>query len=123
PMGAVISLGGCSASFVSPQGLIVTNHHCVYGSVQYNSTDGNNLLDKGFLAKTQADELPAAPGSRVLVTVAATDVTNQIKAALPANADGAARFAAIEKAGKSLVAKCEEDAGHRCNVYSYYGGL
>jgi hypothetical protein len=37
PMGAVISLGGCTASFVSPDGLIVTNHHCAYGSLQHNS--------------------------------------------------------------------------------------
>ena len=37
PMGAVVSLGGCTASFVSPQGLVVTNHHCAYGSIQYNS--------------------------------------------------------------------------------------
>ena len=38
PMGAVISLGGCTASFVSPNGLVVTNHHCARGSVQFNST-------------------------------------------------------------------------------------
>ena len=39
-MGAIVSLGGCSASFVSPDGLIVTNNHCVQGSLQYNSTAG-----------------------------------------------------------------------------------
>src|SRR3546814_16991634 len=38
PMGAVVSLGGCTASFVSPQGLVVTNHHCAYGGLQHNST-------------------------------------------------------------------------------------
>ena len=38
PMGAVVALGGCTASFVSPQGLVVTNHHCAYGSIQLNST-------------------------------------------------------------------------------------
>jgi len=38
PMGAIVSLGGCTASFVSPEGLIATNHHCVQGSLQYNST-------------------------------------------------------------------------------------
>jgi hypothetical protein len=65
PMGAVVSLGGCTASFVSPQGLVVTNHHCAYGSIQYNSKPDRDLLKNGFYAATLADELPAAPGSRV----------------------------------------------------------
>ena len=51
PMGAIVSLGGCSASFVSDKGLAVTNHHCARGSVQYNSTPENNYLKDGFLAK------------------------------------------------------------------------
>src|SRR3546814_10686018 len=38
PMGAVVSLGGCTASFVSPEGLVITNHHCAYGEIQLNST-------------------------------------------------------------------------------------
>ncbi|MGL4894164.1 MAG: S46 family peptidase, partial [Shewanella sp.] len=50
PMNAVISLGGCTASFVSPKGLAVTNHHCAYGAIQYNSTPEKNLLQDGFLA-------------------------------------------------------------------------
>src|SRR5688572_24488561 len=45
PMNSIVSLGGCSASFVSPQGLVVTNHHCVYGYLQYNSTPEKNLID------------------------------------------------------------------------------
>jgi len=61
PMNAVISLGGCTASFVSPQGLIITNHHCAYGSIQFNSTADNNLIDKGFLAQSMKEELKAAP--------------------------------------------------------------
>jgi hypothetical protein len=54
PMGAIVSLGGCSASFVSPQGLVATNHHCVYGSVAHNSTPERNLLANGFLAHNSA---------------------------------------------------------------------
>ena len=38
PLGAVVSLGGCTAGFVSPQGLVATNHHCAYGAIQLNST-------------------------------------------------------------------------------------
>ena len=44
PMGAIVSLGGCSASFVSPRGLVATNHHCAYGTIQYNSSPERNLL-------------------------------------------------------------------------------
>ena len=65
PMGAIVSLGGCSASFVSPQGLVATNHHCVYGSVAHNSTPEHDLLANGFLAHSLDQELPAAPGSRI----------------------------------------------------------
>ena len=41
PLGAIVALGGCSASFVSPDGLLVTNHHCVAGALQFNSTPEN----------------------------------------------------------------------------------
>jgi hypothetical protein len=40
PLNAIASLGGCSAAFLSPEGLVATNHHCVYGSIQYNSKPG-----------------------------------------------------------------------------------
>eukprot|EP01032_Pedospumella_encystans_P028207 gene28207-31863_t len=78
PMGAIVSLGGCSASFVSPQGLVATNHHCVYNSVAHNSTPQNDLLANGFLAKTFADEVPATPGTRVFVTTEVVDVTSRL---------------------------------------------
>ena len=59
PMGAVVALGGCTASFVSPNGLVVTNHHCAYGAIQLNSTAENNLIKNGFNAPTTADEVSA----------------------------------------------------------------
>nr|WP_231757970.1 S46 family peptidase [Microbulbifer elongatus] len=122
PMNAVVSLGGCSASFVSPQGLVATNHHCAYGSISYNSTEDNDLLANGFLAKTLEEEVPAAPGSRIYVTVDMNEVTDKINSKLSDDMDGATRFKAIEDAEKALVAECESDPGHRCEVYSYYGG-
>ncbi|WP_156811850.1 S46 family peptidase [Robiginitomaculum antarcticum] len=123
PMGAVVSLGGCTASFVSPQGLVVTNHHCAYGSIQYNSTEDNNYLDNGFLAQAMDDELPAAPGSRIYVTTDLTDVTLRVTGGLSDDLTGADRYAAIDDNRKAIVAECEADEGHRCNVSSFYGGL
>jgi hypothetical protein len=123
PMGAVVSLGGCSASFVSPQGLVITNHHCVYNSVAVNSTPERDLLADGFLAKTMAEELPAAPGSRVFVTEDVANVTTRVITPAVAPLTGRARMEAMEKNQKALVAECEKEAGYRCTVASYYGGL
>ena len=123
PMNAIVSLGGCSASFVSPQGLVATNHHCVYDSVAANSTPQRDLLANGFLAHNLGEELPAAPGSRVYVTRAVTNVSDQIISPAVAALSGKARVDAMEKNEKALVAACEQDPGHRCNVYAYYGGL
>ena len=122
PMNAVISLGGCTASFVSPKGLVVTNHHCAYGSIQYNSTTDNNILENGFLAKTPSEDLPAAPGSRVYVTEEVTDVTAQVNQGTD-GLSGKARYEAIDKNRKALVAECEADGSYRCNVYTFHGGL
>ena len=122
PMNAVISLGGCTASFVSPKGLVVTNHHCAYGSIQYNSTPENNILQNGFLAKMPAEDLPAAPGSRVYVTEIVTDVTEKVLKGTK-KLKAKARYDALEKNEKALVAECESDKNYRCNVYSFHGGL
>ncbi|MCS6173047.1 S46 family peptidase [Shewanella baltica] len=122
PMNAVISLGGCTASFVSPKGLVVTNHHCAYGAIQYNSTPEKNLLQDGFLAKTFADELPATPGSRVYVTEDVTNVTERVKGGLEGKV-GSDFYQGVESQEKALVAECEKEDGYRCQVYSFHGGL
>ncbi|MCA9564006.1 MAG: S46 family peptidase [Myxococcales bacterium] len=122
PLSSIASLGGCSASFVSPNGLIVTNHHCVVGYLQHNSTAENNLVDVGYYAQELEDELYAGPGSRVYVTESITDVTDTIEAALAGAEDDRARFQASELATHGLVAECEADGIHHCQVASYYGG-
>lgn len=121
-MGAVVSLGFCTASFVSPQGLIVTNHHCAYGAIQYNSTDKRNLIRDGFLAKSMTEELPGDPNLRVYVTEDIRDVTRQIRAKITPGSGGVALYDAIDKAEKKLVTDCEKPGNLRCNVASFYGG-
>jgi len=123
PLNAVVSLGGCSASFISPKGLVVTNHHCAYGSIQYNSTAEKNLLETGFLAKTFKEELPASPGSRVFVTEEVTNVTKDVNASVSSTLSGADRYQAIEDKKKALVSACEKAEGYRCQVASFHGGL
>ena len=121
PMGAIVSLGGCSASFVSPAGLVVTNHHCARGSVQFNSTAENNYLENGFLAQAKGDELPAAPGSRIYVTTEITDVTQRMRSGVDAMSP-TERYDTLEQRMKDITAECEAEAGFRCQVASFYGG-
>lgn len=122
PMGAVVSLGGCTASFVSPQGLVVTNHHCAAGAIQLNSTPANNLLEKGFNPASMADEVSAGPNARIFVLADITDVTDRVKAAIAAAPGPLERTKAVEDLDKQLVAECEADVGHRCRLYSFMGG-
>ncbi len=122
PMGAVISLGGCTASFVSEYGLAVTNHHCARGSVQYNSTAEKNYLEEGFLAERFAEELPAAPGTRIYVTQSVRDVTGEVREGLDEMMRGRDVHAEIEARRKALISSCEMRPGHRCQVASFYGG-
>ncbi|KAF1686381.1 S46 family peptidase [Pseudoxanthomonas taiwanensis] len=122
PMGAVVALGGCTASFVSPNGLVVTNHPCAYGAIQLNSTPERNLIRDGFNAATPAEELSAGPNARVYVLEEITDVTAQVRAALDAAADPLARARALEALEKKLVSGCEAEPGYRCRLYSFSGG-
>ncbi len=123
PMGAIVSLGGCSASFVSPEGLIVTNHHCVQAALQFNSRPDRNLMRDGYLAAAATDELPSGPGSRVFVTVAVEDVTAAVLDGIPATVTGRAYTDAIEQRTKALVAERERQEGYRCTVLPFFEGL
>ncbi len=122
PMGAVVSLGGCTASFVSPKGLVVTNHHCAYGAIQLNSTPEKNLMRDGFNAAAPGDEVSAGPNARIYALDSIQDVTQQVKDAIAAAPDAIGRTRALENIEKSLVAACEADAGFRCRLYSFSGG-
>ncbi len=123
PMSAIVSLGGCSASFVSNAGLVVTNHHCAYGAVQRNSSASRNLISDGFLAKTKAEELPAGPSDRIYVTDKVENVTAQVSGGLDAKLSGAERHKQIQSRIKALIADCEQDKAYRCSVPSFHRGL
>lgn len=122
PLGAVVQVTGCSASFVSPDGLIATNHHCVYGALQFNATPQNDIIRNGFLAKTMKEEINATPDTRVYVTTTIEDVTKQILAAFPAKSDDNARAKLITRRRRQMIDECEKPGGLRCQVASFFEG-
>ncbi|WP_312510896.1 S46 family peptidase [Massilia sp.] len=123
PMSAIVSLGGCSASFVSPDGLVVTNHHCAYGAIQRNATPEKNYIINGFLAKTRAEELPGGPNTLVYVTEKVENVTDRVLKGLSPNLSGRERHELVESRVKALVAECETDKAYRCSVPAFHRGL
>ena len=123
PMSAIVSLGGCSASFVSPDGLVVTNHHCAYGAIQRNATPEKNYIVDGFLAKTRADELPGGPNTLVYVTEKVENVTGRVLQGLTPAMSGRERHALVQSRIKALVAECETDKSTRCSVPAFHRGL
>lgn len=123
PLGAIVWLGGCSASFVSPGGLIATNYHCANSTLQFHSTPGRNLFEDGFLARHQREELPGEIGKKVWVTQEMIDVTAAVREGIDAIADPLERFTEIENRIKALIARHEQpDKGIRCEIKKYYEG-
>ncbi len=123
PLGAIVWLGGCTGSFVSPEGLVATNHHCAQGALQQNATADANIVETGFLAKTKADERPAGAAQHIQVAQAFRDVTKEIMGGLEKIADPVARKDETDKRIKQLLAACEKDRPEvRCQVSSFFDG-
>jgi Peptidase S46 len=120
--GAAVRLtGGCSASFVSGEGLILTNHHCVASCVQNNSTADNDLLNKGFVAALRPAELKC-PGQQAEVVAAIRDVTAEVKGAIGASTGEALTKARDAKVAELEAAGCTDKATTRCQVVTLFGG-
>ena len=81
---AIVALdgGSCTASFVSADGLLMTNHHCGYSEIQSHSTVENDLLTNGFVARSKEEEL-SNPGKTAWVLIRVEDVTEQIVSQIP----------------------------------------
>ncbi len=118
---AVVNLMGGTGSFVSPNGLIVTNHHVAFGAVQRQSAKrGIDLIRKGFLAKSMKEEIPA-PGYKALVLLKMEDVTKDVLKGVMKIKDPYKRYMRLEKNRKKIIKK-REKPGYRCVIRSFYGG-
>ena len=117
-----VQLPGCSGSFISAEGLLITNHHCAVGILQEHSTPQADLSRDGYVARTRADEKKAG-AYRIQVPRAFRDVTPQVLAAVPSGATDLGRFKAVEAQQKALVAECERKPDTRCQFAEFDGGL
>jgi V8-like Glu-specific endopeptidase len=118
---AAVRLQGCSASFVSGEGLILTNHHCVISCVQDLSTAQNDYVKNGWMPATREEE-KKCPGQTAEVLTDITDVTERVLGAgagLEGAAFVAARSAEIDKIQKEA---CGDDRKLTCQVISFYRG-
>lgn len=118
----VCRVNGCTGSFVSTRGLIITNHHCAYDAIQKASSAANDLLTNGFKADTLADEIPA-PDYQVRVTEDYRDVSAEVLAAVTNDMSSLDRKKAIDKRAKELEATAEqENKGLRAEVAEMFAG-
>jgi hypothetical protein len=111
----------CSASFVSADGLVMTNHHCGRESVQEVTKPGEDLYNNGFYAATLNDERPV-PGLFVDQLVVIKDVTAQIQSAINEGNTPEEKVANEKKAIKDLEAKEGKETGLKIQVVTLFNG-
>ncbi len=117
---ALVKVGGCTGSFVSEEGLILTNHHCAFRALNKASTPGNNYLENGFLADKREDEIPAE-GYTCRITESYEDVSDQILSAIEGVDDLAERSKIIsekmEEIGKAASSGDESIIGQVSEMF------
>jgi hypothetical protein len=112
---------GCSASFVSANGLVITNNHCARGCIDAVSTDENDYLNDGFYAATDEEEL-VCPNYYLDQLIEIDDITSELRSVAQAGMSDADINAARDARGEELSAACEEETGLQCQVVSLFHG-
>lgn len=111
----------CSASFVSPDGLVMTNHHCARDCAEAVSSAENDRVETGFYAATRSEEL-VCPGLYLDQLIDITDVTARVRGAVAANATDTEIADAQDAERETIQAECEAETGLTCQVVSLYQG-
>ena len=117
---ASVRLPICSSSFVSSEGLVMTNHHCGRGCITAVSPPDTNYQRTGFVARTVSDE-KKCPGLYVDQLVAIGDVTPKIRSKITA-ATASQQVAQREAAIKAVEDECQQQSGNVCQVVTFYQG-
>jgi len=119
---AIVSFGGfCTASIISKDGLVLTNHHCGYEVIQNHSSVENDYLTDGFWATSRAEEKPN-PGLTVTFLVRIEDVTEKILSELNDDMDPAERDEKIYILSNSIAAEATEGTDYHARVSEMFAG-
>jgi len=111
--------GSCTAELVSPDGLLLTNHHCGYGEIQYHSTVEKDYLKNGFWAMTRDEELPNE-GKTITFLVRMEEVTDQVLPELNEDMNFQARNARIRSLAGEIASEATKDNEYEAYVRSMY---
>ena len=118
----ICKVNGCTGSFVSPRGLIITNHHCAYRAIQSSSSTANDYLRDGFNAQNMGQELPAK-GYTVRITESFQEISDQVLSAIEPEMNYTERTKAIEQRQKELEKAAEQEhVGQRAEVAEMFAG-
>lgn len=118
---SIVHQGGCTGSFVSANGLVLTNHHCIRGYVNRLSTAEKNLLKDGFVAPTQADELKI-PGVTFRVLQTMENITDQLQKAVKTGLSEKEADLIRTKAIQSIQEALEKKDGFKYTAVTLYHG-
>lgn len=119
-LGSVRLARGCSGSFVSSSGLVLTNHHCAHECIQQLSTKDKDFIASGFYAKAEKDEVKC-PGAEINQLVEITDVSERMGKATQGLSDKA--YFDAQRTEKTKIEKeCGTAADVRCDVVTLYRG-
>lgn len=124
PLGAIVHVGDyCSGSFVSADGLVLTNHHCTWSMLQYNTDEKQNRIQDGYQAAARNEELPAGPSEHLYILEKDEDITDRILKNVKSSMTDAQRANTVSQAKATAIARCEKQADRRCEVTAEFGGL
>ncbi|MBI9040675.1 S46 family peptidase [Lutibacter sp.] len=113
--------GGCTSEIISPNGLLLTNHHCGFGAIQSHSTVEHDYLENGFWAKSYEEEL-ANPGMTVTFIKRIDDVTAQVFAGVLESMDEASKMKLIDQNIDKATKAAQKESWQNANVKSFYDG-
>jgi hypothetical protein len=113
--------GGCTGEVISNQGLLLTNHHCGFGQIQFHSSVENDYLKNGFWAMSKAEELPNDNlYARFIIEI--VDVTEEMLSVVSEDMNAATKQAALDRRESELVNQAPKEDWQEANIKSFYDG-